>query len=55
MPRKESEAVPEDKGSIPLYVLPGGRSLEDLRRIWWGSWDEVREKNRLKKLENPGR
>ena len=51
MPRKESEAVPEDKGSIPLHVLPGKLSLEDLRRVWWESWDEVREKNGLKKLE----
>ena len=32
MPRKESEAVPEDKGSISLFVLLGGISLEDFRR-----------------------
>ena len=32
MPPKESEAVPEEKGSIPLFVLPGGISLKDFRR-----------------------
>ena len=51
MPRKESEAVPEGKGPIPLYVLPGGLSLEDLQRIWWETWDEVCKENGLKKLE----
>ena len=34
MPRKESEAVPEGEGSIPLQVLPGGIILEDFRRMW---------------------
>ena len=51
MPREESEAVSEGKESIPLYVLPGGISLENLRRIMWEAWDEVCEKNRLKKPE----
>ena len=53
MPQKESEAVPEGKGSIPLYVLPGGISLEDLRRIMQETCDEVREENGLKKPEKP--
>ena len=53
MPRKESKAVPKGKGFIPLYVLPGGLSLENLRRIWSETWDEVREENRLKHLEKP--
>ena len=34
MPRKESVAVPEGEGSIPLQVLPGGITLEDFRRMW---------------------
>ena len=33
MPRKESEAVPEDKGPIPQYVIPGGITLKDFRRV----------------------
>ena len=53
MPRRENEATTEGKKFIPLYVLPGGLSLEDLRRIWWETWDEVREGNGLKKLEKP--
>ena len=51
MLRKDSEAVPEGKGSITLYVLPGGTSLEDLRCIMRETWDEVREENGLKKPE----
>ena len=53
MPRKESDALPEGKGSIPLYVLPGGISLEDLRRIMQETWDEFCEKNGLKKPFRP--
>ena len=49
MLRKEREAVPEGKLSNPLYVLPGGISLENLRRLMRETWNKVREKNGLKK------
>ena len=40
MPRKESGAVPEGKGYIPLYVLPGGITLlEDFRQMMSESMD----------------
>ena len=53
MPRKESVATPEGNDLIPQYVLPGITLEEDLRRIMWETWDEVCEKNGLKKPENP--
>ena len=33
MPRKESMAVPEENGSIPLYVMPGEVTLDRLRQV----------------------
>ena len=45
MPRKESEAVPEGNDSITLYVISGGITLEDSRRVMWEVWDEVCEEN----------
>ena len=45
MPRKGSEAVPEGNEAIPLYVLPGGISLEDFRRIWSETMDKSFDKH----------
>ena len=45
MPRKESEAVPEGKGSIHLYVLPGGISLENFRRMMSEAMDNFFDKH----------
>ena len=53
MPRKKSKAVPEGNGPIPQYVMLGGITLEDFRRVISQVWDEVRGENGLKKPENP--
>ena len=45
MPRKESEAVPEGKRSIPLYVLPGGITVEEFRRIMSESMNNFFDKH----------
>ena len=45
MPRKESETVPEGKGSILLYVLPGGTSFEDFRRKISETMDKIFDKH----------
>ena len=41
MPGKESEAVSEGEGSIPLQVLSGGITLEDFRRMWSETIDKT--------------
>ena len=51
MPRKESKAVPEGSGPIPQYVMPGGITPEDFRRVMSEVWDEVCEENGLRKSE----
>ena len=45
MPRKESEAVSEGKGSIFLYVQPGGITLEDFHRTMSESMDKIFDKH----------
>ena len=39
MPRKESEALSEGNGSIPIYVMPCGNTLEDFREVMLEVWD----------------
>ena len=55
MPRKESKAVPEGNGPISqdTYVMLGGITLEDFRRVMSEVWDEACEENRLKKPIKP--
>ena len=51
MPRKESGAVSEGNGSIPVYVLPGEISLKDLRRIMREVWNLKPEKPKEMRLD----
>ena len=53
MPRKESKTVPEGNGPIPqdAYVMLGGNTLEDFRRVMSEVLDEVSEEHGLKTPE----